>query len=76
MKNTKEKQQIILAARLYLGSVDYVTVHQQQKFYNKLMKKCEKLAEKLGCDHGDVFNQAIEKAQSLGYIRPIVGKDL
>jgi hypothetical protein len=76
LKNTKEKQAIILAARMYLGSVDYVTIPQQQKFYDKLMKKCEKLAEKLGCNHGDVFNQAIEKAQTLPRIRPVIGKDL
>jgi hypothetical protein len=62
------------AAQLYHGSMG-LPVKTQQKFYARMRKAVTAVATKYGASEGTVHDQVTERAQSLGPIRPMPGKD-
>ena len=60
--------------RLYLGSVDHITVSAQQKLRNKLDKSLARIQKMTGMDNVDIWEQVEAQAQKLGVIRPKPGQ--
>lgn len=74
--SASEKNKAVKAMRLYLGSVDYSSVRDQQKLYDKVHGIVEKWARKFGMLSSDVLDQLETAARKAGPIRPIPGRDI
>ena len=70
------KKAAIDAMRVYLGSVDYASVKQQQRFHAKALKLVQALASQHGMDSSEVWAQAEAAARKAGIIRPTPGQHM
>lgn len=62
--------------QLYLGSVDYVSVRDQERLYRRAMKQVEKIADQTGQLSSDIWSSIEGEARRRGPVRPLLGKDL
>ena len=69
-------EDIIRSMQLYLGSLDYTRIRDQEKLRNKLDKKLERIAKITGMDISDIWDQTETIAKRRGVIRPQPGKDI
>jgi hypothetical protein len=64
------------AMRLYKGSMGKTRIRDQQKLYNRAIKKIEAIAKKAGMDFEDAFDQISAIADKRGPVVPVPGKDI
>lgn len=64
------------AMRLYLGSLDFTTVRDQQKRFNKVKALVEKIASAHGMAESSAWSQIESEARRQGIIRPMPGQHL
>lgn len=62
--------------RLYLGSVDYASVRDQQRLYTRTLTVVTKVADAHGIAVDDAWAQIEAQARRLGPIRPRAGQDI
>lgn len=67
-------EKAVTAARLYMGAYG-LPIKTQQRFYDRMMRECEKIAKKTGGDLTFISEQVDARARSLGAIAPMPGKD-
>jgi hypothetical protein len=65
----------VILMQFYLGSVDYDTIPNQQKFYTKVVGEIAKLAAKTGQAPDQIWKIVEERARSEGIVRPLRGRD-
>jgi hypothetical protein len=73
------KQQLeraVKLSQLYAGSIGTVNIKDTQRLYDNLKKVVTSIADKLGMDVTDVFEQVSKEAQKRGKIIPIPAKDI
>ncbi len=70
-----ELNKVIKAMQLYLGSLDYAQIKDQQRLRNALDRQIDKIAKKTGMSDKDVWDQTEEFARRKGIIKPIPGRD-
>jgi hypothetical protein len=70
------KKKILDAMALYLGSVDYASVRDQERLHRKALALVQKMASKHGMSADDVWNQAEAAARKRGIIKPIPGQHI
>jgi hypothetical protein len=66
----------VQAMRLYLGGVDFASVRDQQRLYNRMISAIERVARATGMDAADVQRQVEAEARRQGVIRPMPGQHL
>lgn len=62
--------------RMYLGSLDFTSVKDQQKRRDQLDKILRKIEDLTGMDSTSVWDQVENQARKLGPIRPMPGQHL
>lgn len=67
-------EKAVKAAQLYHGS-EGLYVKTQQRFYDRMMKLVNAIADKHGADRQSVFDQITAEARRRGKISPLPGKD-
>ena len=66
----------VRAMRLYLGSVDFVSVRDQQRFFDRAKKAADRVASMKGLTAADAWTQIMAEARRQGVIRPVPGQHL
>jgi hypothetical protein len=62
--------------QLYLGSVDFSSVRDQQHLYKRASKAAGNIANLLKLPESHVWDQLLDEARRLGSIRPIPGQHI
>jgi hypothetical protein len=66
----------VRAMRLYLGSVDYASLRDQQRLYDRAHKAAARVAASAGLPSSDAWHQIEAEARRLGKVRPVPGQHL
>jgi hypothetical protein len=64
----------VRAMRLYLGSIDFASVKDQQRLFNRAKRAAEQVAAETGVL--DAFDQIKAEATRQGKIRPLPGQHI
>lgn len=73
------KQQLensVRTMQLYFGSQGTTRITDQQRLYDRVNRQIKALADKLGMDINDVYEQVSNEAQKRGKIVPKPGRDI
>lgn len=73
---TANLPEALRAMRLYLGSVDFASVRDQQRLYLRAKKGAERVADAKGLTAADAWTQLYMEARRQGVIRPTPGQHL
>ena len=66
----------VKAMQVYLGSVDRVYFHSEQRLYNKALKTVTQISEQTGMLSEDVWVQVETEARRRGIRLALPGKDI
>lgn len=64
------------AMRVYLGSIDFARVSDQQRLYTRATRAVDRVAKATGMNRNNAWSQIEAEARRQGVIRPIPGQHL